>query len=181
MSKAGAKGAAVMALAVVGAPLGGWLADCWQRRRPEARPLLAASASAATSAVLFVAFVLLQGTAQYAVLLVAGLTAIAFVPAATAVTQDVVHPGLRATSAGFCVVVQHLLGSALGPAFIGALSDQRGLEGALVILPLFSLGASVLFLLASRTYAADAAKVERVVLAPERRAGARGARSGNAC
>ena len=45
-----------------------------------------------------------------------------------AVTQDVVHPGLRAISLSLCVIVQHLFGSALGPPFIGSLSDRSALK-----------------------------------------------------
>ena len=66
----------------------------------------------------------------------AGISAVAFVPAAVAVTQDVVHPGLRAVSLSLCVIVQHVLGSALGPPVIGALSDRFGLETAMAFLPL---------------------------------------------
>ncbi len=169
MAQAGVKGASVMALAIVGAPLGGWLADRWQQRRADARPLLAALSSAATAAVLFGAFALEGSGARYALLLAAGLSAVAFVPAAVSVTQDVVHPGLRATSAGYCVVLQHLLGSALGPAFVGAISDRTDLGTAMSFLPFFTLGASLLFLAASRYYPADAARVERVALVPEDR------------
>ena len=56
---------------------------------------------------------------QYAFILVMGLVVVAFVPAAAAVTQDVVHPGLRAVSYAICVIVQNLLGSSLGPIVIG--------------------------------------------------------------
>ncbi len=37
MGKAGLKGGSVMLLAIIGAPLGGWLADTWMKRRPNAR------------------------------------------------------------------------------------------------------------------------------------------------
>jgi hypothetical protein len=84
------------------------------------------------------------------------------VPAAVAVTQDVVHPGLRAVSLSLNVITQHLLGSALAPAVIGALSDAWGLETALLILPAFTLAASILFLIGSRFYEKDAAPVAAI-------------------
>lgn len=164
VSEASLAAALVMLLAIAGAPLGGLLADRWQRRRPNARMLLPALSSAATAGVLFLAFAVAAGEVRYAVLLGAGLTAAAFAPAASAVTQDVVHPGLRATSASLCVVVQHALGSALGPAFVGLLSDRYGLEAAMAALPGFALLAGLLFFAGSFFYEADVAKVESVEL-----------------
>jgi MFS family permease len=162
MSEAALQSALVMLLAIAGAPLGGYLADLWRRRRPNARLLLPALSSAATAGLLLLAFSVAPEEARYGVLLGAGLTAVAFSPAASAVTQDVVHPGLRATSASVCVVVQHALGSALGPAFVGLLSDRYGLAAAMASLPAFPLLAALLFFVGSLFHAGDAAKVEPV-------------------
>jgi MFS family permease len=168
MTEAGTRGAGVMLLAVVGAPVGGYLADRWQRHRPNARMLLPAASSLATAVALFFAFnVFPSGGAQYIVLLGAGLTAVSFAPAATAVTQDVVHPGLRATSASVCVVVQHLLGSAIGPTFVGAISDRTDLATALGFLPAFTLAGAALFFVGSFFYEADVARLEAVALEAE--------------
>jgi len=167
MDEAGTKGGTVMLLALIGAPLGGYLADRWLQKRKNARCLLPAISSIMTSLALLLAFVVLRGHLQYAVLLFAGITAVAFVPAAVAVTQDVVHPGLRAVSISLCVVVQHLLGSALGPPFIGALSDAYGLEIAMMFLPMFTFLAAILFFIASFFYDGDANKVEKVEIMME--------------
>ena len=51
-------------------------------------------------------------------LIVCGITAVAFVPACVAVTQDVVHPGLRAISLSLNIIIQHLLGSSLAPVVV---------------------------------------------------------------
>ena len=161
MSKAGLKTGSVMLLAIIGAPLGGYLTDAWMKRRQNARMVFPALSSAITALLLFIAFAFFRGQGQYLVLLAAGVFAVAFVPAAVAVTQDVVHPGLRATSLSVCVIVQHLLGSALGPLFIGALSDRYGLEKAMIWLPLFALLGSLLFLIGSRFYTNDLAAVEQ--------------------
>ena len=111
---------------------------------------------------LLTAFVYLRDTAQYAALLFTGIVAVAFVPGAVAAIQDVVHPGLRAVSLSLCVIVQHILGSALGPPFVGALSDAYGLETALKFLPLFTFLAAILFLISSVFYVADVDSVEDV-------------------
>jgi fucose permease len=92
---------------------------------------------------------------------------VGFVPAAVAVTQDVVHPGLRAISLSLNTIIQHLLGSALGPPVIGALSDAFGLGTALAALPLFTFTASLLFLAGSFHYVKDASRVERIEIRME--------------
>jgi MFS family permease len=164
MENAAFKGSLVMLLSVVGFPLGGYLADRWRKKRANGRLLFPALSSLATAVVFFTAFYALQGPLQYPLILLGGVLASAFSPAAIAVTQDVVHPGLRATSYSFCVVSQNLLGSSLGPLFVGAMSDRYDIQTALMVVPVFSLIASVLYLCASFFYARDLEKVEKVPL-----------------
>ena len=85
-----------------------------------------------------------------------------FVPAGVAVTQDVVHPGIRATSLSVNIVIQHSLGSPLGPLFVGAVSDRYGLGTALGVLPAFTLIAGLLFLAGSFLYTKDFAAAKYV-------------------
>jgi fucose permease len=169
MDKAATKGGSIMLLALVGAPLGWFLADKWLKRRKNARSLFPAFSSLVTSVALLAAFTILPGHIQYAILLFTGITAIAFVPAAVAVTQDVVHPGLRAVSLSLCVIIQHLFGSALDPPVIGILSDTYGLENALKFLPCFTFLGSILFFAASLFYKHDLEKAEKVEIIMERR------------
>jgi MFS family permease len=160
MSRAATKGGLVMLLAIIGAPLGGYLTDRWMKRRKNARLLFPAISSVVTAVILLIAFRWHTGPLQYALLMGAGISAVAFVPAAVAVTQDVVHPGLRAVSLSLCVIVQHVLGSALGPPVVGALSDHFGLEAAMAFLPLSALLAGGLFFVGSFFHAADSQRVE---------------------
>ncbi|MBU2552077.1 MAG: MFS transporter [Proteobacteria bacterium] len=162
MDKAGLKSGSIMLLAIIGAPLGGWLADRWRRRTVRARLLLPALSSLLAAILLWVALGLLRGDAQYPVLLLCGVAASAFIPSAVAVTQDVVHPGLRAVSLSINIITQHILGSSIGPVFIGYLSDRHGLAAAMTILPAFSLVAAVLFFIGSFFYAGDLDRVEKV-------------------
>ncbi|MBC2711899.1 MAG: MFS transporter [Desulfosarcina sp.] len=162
MSRAATKGGVVMLLAIIGAPLGGFLTDRWMKRRKNARLLFPAISSTVTAVILLVGFRWFAGPVQYALLLCAGISAVAFVPAAVAVTQDMVHPGLRAVSLSLCVIVQHVLGSALGPPVIGALSDRFGLETAMAFLPLSALLAGGLFFAGSFFHAADSQRVEGI-------------------
>jgi len=160
MSVASTKGGAVMLLAIVGAPLGGYLADQWLKSRRNARLLFPSISSCITAVLFFIAFVFFRGSVQYAVLLAGGIAAVAFVPAAVAVTQDVVHPGVRAVSLSLCVIIQHVLGSTLGPPVIGFFSDAFGLETAMIFIPFFALTAGVLFFIGSFFYHADARPFE---------------------
>ncbi len=162
MTRAGLKGSVVMLMAFIGAPLGGMLADLRYQKRKDSRMLFASLSSLVTGALLFVAFAWLRGTGQYIVLLISGVAAVGFVSACVAVTQDVVHPGLRAVSLSLNVIIQHILGSAVGPPVIGALSDALGLEKAMLFIPILNLVAALLLYVGSRSYAADLAKVGRV-------------------
>ena len=162
MSQAGPKSGLIMFMAIIGAPLGGYLSDRWTARSKRARMLFPALSSAASALILFLAFTTFSGSLQYVTLLLAGTTLIMFVPPGVAVTQDVVHPGIRATSLSVNIVIQHSLGSPLGPLFVGAVSDRFGLGSALGILPVFTLMAGLLFLVGSFFYTRDLASTEIV-------------------
>ena len=162
MSSASTKSGVVMVLAIIGAPLGGYLTDRWHQSRRNARLLFPSISSCLTGALLFMAFGFYRGEIQYALLLAVGIAAVAFVPAAVSVTQDVVHPGLRAMSLSLCVIIQHILGSALGPPAIGTLSDAFGLETAMVFLSLFAVLGGILFFIGSFFYDSEARLVEEI-------------------
>jgi MFS family permease len=167
IEQAALKGSLVMLFAIIGFPLGGFIVDRWRERRVNARLLFPAISSLVTAVIFFSAFYFFSGDAKFYVLLLGGVTASAFSPAAIAVTQDVVHPGLRATSYSFCVIVQNLLGSSTGPLFVGIVSDMYDITTALMIVPVFSIAASIIFFIASFFYENDVARVERVELSVE--------------
>ncbi len=162
--QAGTKASLVMLLAIVGAPLGGYVADKWRKRKLNARLVFPGLTSILAGIFCFLAFVVFKGQVQYVFLLLFGMTVTMFIPAAGAVTQDLVHPGLRASSYAIAVIIQNLLGASLGPIVIGKVSDATNLETALSILPVFLLLAAVLFLIGSLFYKKDILKVEKVQL-----------------
>ncbi len=164
MSAAGVRGGSVMLMAVVGAPLGGYLTDLWLKRNRKARMLLPALSSVVASLLLLLSLHFLQGGPQYLMLLAVGIVVIMFVPAGVAVTQDVVHPGLRALSLSINIVIQHLLGSSMGPLFVGFLSDSYGIGTALSFLPLFTLVGGILFFIGSFFYISDMDRVEKFAI-----------------
>lgn len=91
----------------------------------------------------------------------------AFISAAAAVTQDVVHPGLRAVSYSFAVIIQNLLGASTAPVVIGAIYDATSISTAMKLLPISLLIGAVLFFIGSRYYEMDLDKVGKVELEAE--------------
>ena len=164
MSEAGMKVSVLMILAVIGLPLGGWLADIWFKKRPSARLLFPAITSILNAIFIFTAFSFLQGQAQYLTLIGMGILASAFAPAAIIATQEVIHPGLRAISYSVCVIVQNLLGASLAPIVIGKISDLHGIKVAMSIIPIFLVMSSLLFFAGSFFYKKDLDKVEKISL-----------------
>jgi MFS family permease len=164
LGEAGMKTGGILMLAVIGLPLGGWLADVWFKKRPSSRLLFPAITVALSSVVVFVAFSFLEGKAQYVALLLNGILGVGFVAAAITATQETVHAGLRAISYSVCVVVQNILGASLGPLVIGAFSDAYGIKVAMTILPIFLAASALLFFAGSFFYEKDLKKVEKVTL-----------------
>jgi MFS family permease len=117
-----------------------------------------------TALFAFLGFVVLDGVFQYIAFLLTGVTIAMFVPAASAVTQDLVHPGLRATSYAFAVIFQNLLGASAGPILIGYISDRTDISTALSILPIFLVLSSCMFFIGSFFYKKDLEKVVDVPL-----------------
>jgi dipeptide/tripeptide permease len=90
-----------------------------------------------------------------------------FISGAAAVTQDVIHPGLRATSYAIAVLVQNLIGSFTAPIVLGRISDLTNIKTAMSILPFSLLIGALLFLIGSRYYKADMEKVTHIKLEAE--------------
>lgn len=166
--RAGLKASSIMLLAIIGAPLGGFVVDAWRKKRASARPLFAGLTSIFSAAIWLLAFGVFSGTAQYVVMMLAAVSTLLYLSGASAVTQDVVHPGLWAVSYAICVIVQNLVGSSTGPIVVGAISDRYGLGIAMLAVPLASILAGVLFLLAALFYRRDLQKVDKVAVEMER-------------
>ena len=164
MEKAAPKASIVMLLAIIGAPLGGYLTDRWRKKRINAR-LLFPSISTITAALFcFLGFTIFIDAQQYIVFLLMGKVITSFIPGAAATTQDLVHPGLRATSFAIAVFIQNLIGASLGPIVIGNIAKRTDLATAMKTLPIFLVIAAILFFIGSLYYKRDLAKVEVVKL-----------------
>jgi len=162
--QAALKSGSIMVLALIGAPLGGYIADRWRKKRINARLLFPTITSLMAALFLFLAFVVFPGKLQYVLLMAMGVLITAFISAAAAVTQDVVHAGLRAMSYAIAVVIQNLLGASTGPFITGAISDATNIQTAMSFLPISLVVAAVLFFAGSFFYEKDLSKVINVKL-----------------
>ena len=164
---AGKMASSVMVLALVGAPLGGFLTDLWRKSKDNARLLFPATSSLLSAVVLFIALVFFKGTIQYILFLIFGVLVLAFISGAASVTQDVIHPGLRATSYAIAVVIQNLLGASTAPIVMGKIYDLTNIQTALSVLPFILLVGAFLFWMGSRYYVKDLEKVATIRLEPQ--------------
>jgi MFS family permease len=165
--KAGTLASAVMILAIVGAPLGGFLTDRWRKTQPRARLLFPTFSTLLTAVFLYAALYLFKGTVQFILLLIMGVLIMSFISGAASVTQDVIHPGLRAMSYAVAVIVQNLLGSSMAPIVVGKMYDLYSIKTALAFLPFVLLIGALLFYIGSRYYAGDMGKVAKINLEAE--------------
>lgn len=164
---AGSLAGAVMLLALIGAPLGGLLIDRWRKTQHRARLLFPAITTLISAVLLFVGITLFKGLPQLIVLFCFGIVIMTFVSGAAAVTQDVIHPGLRATSYAIAVAVQNLLGSFTAPIVLGKISDLSSLQQAMNILPFVLCIGSLLFFIGSKHLVNDMNKVAKIELEVE--------------
>jgi MFS family permease len=161
---AGTLAGAVMLLAIIGAPVGGFIIDRWRKTQVNARLLFPAISTLVSAVLLFISLALLKGIPQLVILFVFGIFIMMFISGAAAVTQDVIHPGLRATSYAIAVVVQNLLGSFTAPIILGRISDLSNIKTALSILPFVLILGALLFYIGSRYYLKDLLKVPPIQL-----------------
>lgn len=166
VEKAGSMASAVMVLAIVGAPVGGIITDRWRKKNIRARLFFPAITSVLAAVFLLCALWLTKDTMQYIFFLLMGVTVTAFLPGAAAVTQDVIHPGLRAMSYAIAVVVQNLLGASTAPLVIGRLYDLYSIKTALALLPFMLALGALLFFTGSRFYVKDLEKTAKIKLEP---------------
>ena len=156
-------------MAIIAAPLGGWLADLWQKKTGRGRLYLPALASVLAAIVLIVMVAVRFGPIGIALGFVYGFLSVVGSPALNAVSQDVVPAAHKGLSMGMAVFAAYMFGGAWGPSVVGAISDALGggadgLLTALLITTIAGFIAALLLWLGARTYPADMANVEHETL-----------------
>ncbi|HYE49664.1 MAG TPA: MFS transporter [Azospirillaceae bacterium] len=168
---------------LVGLTLGGRIADAVHRRGERGRLLFGAACLTAAAPLTF--FALEAGAAaltSFVVLFAVGwLFQYAFYTTVYPAIHDVVQPRLRATAMALYFAGVYLLGGAAGLVVVGGLSDHfaeramqaagaaamaepfraAGLHGAMYLIPVMMALTGLFIFMASRTFAADAARMRR--------------------
>lgn len=177
----GVSAVALGAVGVLGLLGGGWAADRIQRARPDGRLLLASLALLLSSPCIYLALQQPRGALWPFLLLMSGGTVLMYVYYGTvyASIQDVVRPELRGTAMALYFFAMYVLGASLGPVGTGLLSDRlarvamaaagarelseafraAGLHQAMHVIPVLALLVALVLYLASRTVAADMARL----------------------
>jgi len=162
----------LVSLVLLIAPLGGFMADRWQKRHKSGRPLFLALTCFLALVFFTAAFISIGLTVQlFLTLLGAAMFFVALnLPVGFTVVNDVIAPGLRSTAIGISALVMQGLGATLGTVAVGTISDHlgggaAGLQGGLLwTLPIFAL-AIVTNLILVKFYPADSAKCSDLVYA----------------
>jgi predicted MFS family arabinose efflux permease len=146
------------ALSVFGA---GWLADRWGPR--DARWYAWIPGIALLIVAPLYALAVTRGSAPLAIglLTLCALFQYCYLGTTAGVFQNMMHPRMRASSTAFLGLIYSLIGGALGPLLIGALSDRLatgatpagaaiGLSHAMAAMTVFSVWGAVHYLLGAR-------------------------------
>jgi MFS family permease len=136
----------VQLASMVGAPLGGWLADTWRRRSPRGR--LAVQTIGVVGGAPFVALCGLTSSVGtvIAALTFWGLFKGLYDANIFASVFDVVRPEARGTAAGFMNAVGWLAGGGSAPLVIGIIAQRESLGLAIALASTVYLAAGALLL-----------------------------------
>jgi MFS family permease len=159
-------------IVIIGAPLGGFLGDRWQRSKKGGRAYFMVVAMLlysvagflmifSTNYALDIYIVMALITSFCSGLVLSGLFAI---------WTDVLPPMHRTTGIGMGTMISLILGAVPGPLFLGSVSDvlgggASGLRGAFLLMMPVALIATIMYFVMSRYYPADSASVNDDVLA----------------
>jgi MFS transporter, Spinster family, sphingosine-1-phosphate transporter len=167
-----------MAMGAVGllnifAPVGGIVADRWQKRNKVGRPLFLVLATFfGLATVLASTFIVGKVPFQaYLPVYIATALILAFLaPVMNVVVHDVIPVPVRAVAVGIMLTVAQLGGGVLGPVFVGLVSDATGggakgiINGIFWTVPVAALSI-ITTLIMTRYYAGDSARISDVVMA----------------
>lgn len=155
---AGTISGGMAAMVLFGAPLGGWIADKWVKRNKNAKLIVASTTTIASGIALLIGLFMPDRTLAIIFFFLFGLLTVMYLAPATTIIQEVVNPGVRAVAFGFNVMFMNLIGAFMTPVLIGKISDIIGLQYALMLLPIFAVIATMLFILVKKQYFIDSQK-----------------------
>jgi len=169
-----AMGALAM-LGIFGGLAGGVISDAWYRKSTPSRLRLPAICTILAAICMFASIYLIKTNVMLCIVAAALYVFIYFMaqPALGAVSQEIVPPSYKGLSLGLAVFCMYMLGGAWSPWLTGVVSDSLGggtygLEVALSISCLGGLVSGFCYLMGSRYYEANEAKVKNWALAAEK-------------
>lgn len=153
----------ILAVAVlIGAPLGGFIADIWGKRYIHAK--IAVSIISTLISIVFLYLAINTNSLNSCViyLLLFGINTVAFLAPISTITQEVVKTNVRALSFGVNVLIMNLFTFGI-PVLVGKISDNYNLRIAMSLLPILGIVAAILFYLVRNKYHEDFKKVTDAV------------------
>ncbi|MCZ8513131.1 MFS transporter [Paenibacillus filicis] len=145
LGQAGLVTGAIQVLAgLIGAPLGGWIGDAWQKRNPRGRAYILTLVMTLSAVFLFFGVAMHNITFFF----FSTLFMLMHVGVASAFILDVTEKPLWNTSQSIALLIMHLLGDIPGSAIIGYISDRTSLSFSISLLPIPMVLAALFFLAA---------------------------------
>jgi len=152
-------------VAIIGYPLGGFLADRWYKKDPKGRMYLAVIANLVGAVLITAAIFLKLNTIGLICAFVYSICVSIAIPAFATVYLDIVPVAHRGISTSLGLVAQYVLGGAWGPLVIGAISDAwggggAGLTNAMYICCAVGVIGALCYIMGAKDYASDAERVK---------------------
>jgi MFS family permease len=154
-AKAGATAGVFVLIIGIGMIVGGIASDRIAQAFPIRKWAVAIACSIGSLVLLMTAFRLPTGPPQLVTLAAGALLSAGTAGPAAAMVANLTPASISATAFATLTLANSLLGLAPGPAATGTLADSMGLLGALRIVPLTALAATVAFLIGRHYYDRD--------------------------
>ncbi|QIY76090.1 MFS transporter [Streptomyces sp. RLB1-33] len=154
-AKAGATAGVFVLIIGIGMIVGGIASDRLAQAFPIRKWSVAIACSIGSLVLLMTAFRLPTGPPQLVTLAAGALLSAGTAGPAAAMVANLTPASISATAFATLTLANSLLGLAPGPAATGALADSMGLLGALRIVPLTALAATMAFLIGRHYYDRD--------------------------
>jgi MFS transporter, Spinster family, sphingosine-1-phosphate transporter len=148
-------GTIVVVTGFVGTFVGGWLGDHFAKRARHAYLWLSAIATLLAAPLVWMALTTTSNSLYVISMVTAQLLLFLSTGPINAAIVNLVVAGERATAIALSVFAIHLLGDALSPLMVGALSDAFSLQQGIKILPVAVLIGGFVWAWAARTQAAS--------------------------
>ncbi|MGW5463365.1 MFS transporter [Streptomyces sp. NPDC003996] len=159
-ARAGAVAGGYAVIIGFGMIFGGIVSDRISSTTPIRKWAVAVGCSVGSLLLLTLAFQLPTGQAQLLTLAAGALLSAGSAGPAAAMVANLTPASIAATAFATLTLANSLLGLAPGPAVAGALADRFGLLGALRIVPLVAVAATVAFLIGRHRYERDLLRLD---------------------